>query len=128
VSARAVPHAITLIAVALAFSSAPAVAAAAELTAVTTPGSGDLTICRDWLIYNSCDIYHHVVLPARIAVGDQIPLVFGNSDKQYDFRVIGIHRHGKACTILSPRSGAHDRGEHIAIDSCKLTPASAAAR
>lgn len=106
----------------------PAAAAAAGLTAVTTPGRGDLTMCRDWFIYDSCDTYHHVALPSRIAVGDQIPLVFGNSDKQYDFRVSGIHRHGDACMILSPHTGAHDSGEHIAIDRCKPAPASTAAR
>jgi hypothetical protein len=128
VNARAITYAIALIAAAPAFSPMPAVAAAAGLTAVTTPGKGDLTMCRNWLVYNSCDTYHHVAVPVHIAVGDEIPLVFGNNDKEYDFRVTGIHRQGDACTILSPHSGAHDRGEHIAVDPCKPASNSTAAR
>jgi len=115
-------------AVAAVLAPLAAAAAAGPVTAVTTPGSGDLTMCRDWFVYNACDTYHHVALPGHIAVGDQIPLVFGTSDKQYDFHVIGIHRQGNACTILSPESGKQGRGEHLAVEPCQLVPKSTAER
>jgi hypothetical protein len=87
-----------------------------------------LTICRDWLVYRSCDTYHHVALPRRIAVGDQIKLIFGSSDKEYDFRVVGIDRRGDSCTIRSPHSGAHDSGERIVVEACEPVAKPAATR
>jgi hypothetical protein len=86
--------------------------------AVTTPGSGGLTICRDWLVYASCGTYHHVTLPRRIVVGDVITLTFGSSDKEYDFHVVGIERHGRTCTIKSRHTGAHNSGEKIVVEGC----------
>jgi hypothetical protein len=100
-------------------------AAGAQVAAITAPGSGTLTICRDWLVYKACDTYHHVALPAHIAVGDQIKLIFGSSDKEYIFRVVGIHRRGGLCTIRSPHTGPHDSGERLVVRHCK--PAATAA-
>jgi hypothetical protein len=87
--------------------------------AVTTPGSGDLTMCRDWFVYNACDTYHHVALPDQIAIGDQLSLVFGSSDKEYDFRVVGINRRGDHCTIKSPHTRANDSGERLVVVPCQ---------
>jgi hypothetical protein len=102
-------------------------AAAAQIAAVTTPGRGNLTMCRDWFLYNACDTYHHVALPKRVAVGDQIKLVFGHSDKEYDFRVVGIDRTGTNCTIRSPHTGPQDSGEKIVVKHCAPVVSPAAA-
>ncbi|HTV89371.1 MAG TPA: hypothetical protein VME41_10180 [Stellaceae bacterium] len=95
---------------------------------VTTAGSGELTICRDWLVYDTCDTYHHVALPKRVAVGDHIKLVFGRSDKEYDFYVTGIDRRGHRCAIMSPHTGANDSGEKIIVEQCAAAATPAAAR
>src|SRR5690348_1185765 len=66
--------------------------------AVTTSGSGVLTICRDWLVYNSCTTYN-VAVPKRVGVGDSILLTYGSNPKDYNFRVLRIRRDGEGCTI-----------------------------
>ncbi len=104
---------------------AAAVANTAE--AITTPGSGTLTMCLDWFLYNSCNTYHHVALPERIAVGDKITVTFGSNPKDYDFHVVAIHHHGERCTILSDHSGAGDKGERIEVARCHPAAKPAAA-
>ena len=64
--------------------AAPSVAAE-TVEAVTTAGSGRLTICRNWLVYNSCTTYRKVAVPDRVAVGDRISLTFGSNPKDYTF-------------------------------------------
>jgi hypothetical protein len=107
---------------------ASAAVAAKPVTAVTTPGSGNLTICRDWLVYNTCDTYHHVALPRRVAAGDKFQVTFGSNPKMVEFHVIGIRRHGKSCTLLSPHTGAHESGEKIVVGACGRAPKPAVAR
>ena len=107
--------------------SAP-IAAAAAAEAVTTPGSGTLTKCRGWLVYTSCTTYGKIALPARIAVGDRIDLVYGSNPKDYRFHVVGIRRHGDRCTILSDHSGAGVDGEKIEVAPCRSVAEPAAAR
>lgn len=106
----------------LLLSAAAAVTAAARVAAVTTVGSGTLTICRDWLVYDSCTPYHHVGLPKRIALGDRLKVVFGSNPKEYVFHVIAIHRHGGACTLLNRHTGAHESGEKIVVAPCQPAP------
>lgn len=69
--------------------------------AVEPAGPGVLTKCRNWLIASSCKTYHHITLPARIAVGDTITISFGSSPKDYTFSVARITLKGKHCTIFS---------------------------
>ena len=102
--------------------------AADTIEAVTTPRSGTLTVCRDWLVYDSCSTYHHVGLPDRIAVGDKVELTYGSNPKDYIFHVTGIRRHGDACTLLSDRSGPDGAGEKIEIAACQPATNPAAAR
>src|SRR5438445_12202652 len=52
-------------------------AATATPDAVTTPGSGTLTMCRDWLVYKSCSTYHRIAVPQHLAIGDQLELDYG---------------------------------------------------
>jgi hypothetical protein len=114
-----------VIAAAALVAAVTAPAAGAQVAAITTPGSGNLTMCRDWLLYKACDTYHHVALPARIAIGDQIKLIFGSSDKEYIFRIIGISRRDDRCTIRSPHTGPKGNGERLVVKHCRLaaTPA-----
>jgi hypothetical protein len=93
-------------------------AAADPVDAVTTTGSGSLTVCRSWMVYNSCDA-HKVSLPSRVSVGDSIKLTFGSNAKTYTFHVVQIRRQGSACTILSDLSGGREDGERLEIASCQ---------
>jgi hypothetical protein len=113
------PHRLAAALAAIALSAGSAAGAA---DAVTTPGVGVLTKCRDWLVYESCNTYHHVALPKRIATGDQIRLIFGSNMKKYTFPVVQIRQHGESCTLLNEHSSADERGEKIVVDPCQPTP------
>jgi hypothetical protein len=97
---------------------AGAAAAAGGVAAITTPGFGTLTKCRDWLVYESCNAYHHVALPQRIAVGDRIDLIFGSNPKEFTFRVVAIRLHRDGCTILSKASAGGGKGDKIDVNPC----------
>jgi hypothetical protein len=94
--------------------AAPGVADAAD--AVTTPGSGSLTICRSWLVYDSCTTYQKVALPERIAVGDKLSLTYGSNPKDYTFSVYSIRHQDASCTILSDTAGG---GEKLEVAQCQ---------
>jgi hypothetical protein len=102
--------------------------AAETIEAVTTSGSGTLTMCRDWLVHTSCEAYHNVELPPRIAVGDKVAVTFGSNPKDYNFHVSAIRRRGDGCTILSEQSGADESGEKIEVSPCEPTAQPAAGR
>ena len=93
-------------------------AAADPVDAVTTTGSGSLTLCRSWMVYNSCDA-HKVTLPSRVTVGDNIKFTYGSNAKTYTFHVVQIRREGGACTVLSDVSGGREDGERLDIASCQ---------
>jgi hypothetical protein len=94
-------------------------AATAALDAVTTPGSGTLTMCRDWLVYKSCATYHRIAVPEHVAIGDQLELDYGSNQKHYIFHVVRIRHNGASCTILSDASGDGEDGEKIEISECR---------
>jgi hypothetical protein len=100
----------------LAAVAGPAIADPVD--AVTTAGSGSLTVCRSWVVYNSCDA-HKVTLPDQVSVGDEIKLTYGSNRKSYTFHVVQIRREGTACTILSDASGGREDGERLDIASCQ---------
>jgi hypothetical protein len=103
--------------------AAPSVTEAADtVEAVTTQGSGTLTICRNWLVYSSCTTYGKVALPERVAVGDRISLTFGSNPKDYTFPVRSIRHQGTSCTILSEGGGATVGGEKIEVAQCRKSP------
>jgi hypothetical protein len=93
-------------------------AAAAEVEAVTPGGPGVLTKCRDWLVTRSCNTYHHIPLPPRIAVGDRISLSFGSSRKEYAFPVARIVLEDRHCAIFSEAFGDRHQVDAINIDPC----------
>ena len=106
----------------LIIGAAPAVTAADSVEAVTTQGSGALTICRSWLVYNSCTTYSKVALPERVVVGDKLSLSYGSNPKDYTFPVLSIRHQGANCTILSDSSGAAANGEKIEVAQCQTSP------
>ena len=98
--------------------AASSAAMAADLAeAVAIQGSGKLTICRSWLVSESCTT-HTVALPARVSVGDSIKLTYGSNPKTYIFHVADIHRRDKGCVILSENSGPKEAGERIEVSQC----------
>jgi hypothetical protein len=98
---------------------APAAARDADaVNAVEPGGPGVLTKCRNWLVASSCNTYHHIALPPRIAVGDTIPLTFGSSPKEYAFPVARIALKGRHCAIFSETDGNRHRIDKINVAPC----------
>ncbi len=112
------PLMIVLAASAAALSLAGPARAGDRVDAVTTSGSGTLTMCRNWLVYDSCATYHRIAVPRRIAIGDRLRLTFGSNPKDYVFHVARLVLQGAACTILSDddRGGT---GEKIEAAGCR---------
>src|SRR5947209_8133060 len=96
--------------------------AADPVDAVTTPGSGALTICRNWLVYESCTTYHRVRLPEQIAIGDRFTVTFGSNPKDYSFAVARILQQGETCTVFSKISRPDGPGEKIEVAQCRAAP------
>jgi hypothetical protein len=108
---------------ALLLLAAPALAEDAP-SAIGTPGSGELTMCRSWLLFSTCRDYSNVALPDRISLGDRLPLNFGSNPKAYEFPVARIVRQGKSCVVLDEPTGGPNDGNRIKIASCGEAPES----
>ncbi len=89
-----------------------------SVEAVEPGGPGVLTKCRDWLVASSCNRYHHIALPPRIAVGDTITVTFGSSPKEYAFPVARIAQQGRHCVIFSDTEGDRHHVDKINIAPC----------
>lgn len=96
---------------------AGAARAAGDVAAISTPGQGNLTMCPMSWGYRGCNLYHHITLPERIAVGDKVGLRFGSNTKHYDFPVARIVRDGDSCTVYSQLTET-ENVEKIEIASC----------
>ena len=97
---------------------AGAARAADGVKAIETDGVGTLTMCRDWVVYDSCNVYNHVAVPKRIAVGDTVPLSFGSDNKQYAFPVARVIKNGIVCTVLSQADGDPEKMDKFEVPSC----------
>jgi hypothetical protein len=97
-------------------------AAAADVTAITTTGSGNLTMCPESWMYRSCNLYHHVKLPPHIEVGGNVVLHYGSNPKRYVFPVARIVQDGHGCTVFS-QTAETDNVENIAVAPCRIAPA-----
>ena len=93
-------------------------AAAGEVEVVAPDGPGVLTICRSWLIATSCNTYHHIRLPSRIAVGDTITIHFGSSPKEYRFAVARIVVRGDDCAIFNQADDNPQPTDNIYVAQC----------
>jgi hypothetical protein len=109
---------IALLSVAVAVLGATAVAEADNVAAVEPGASGVLTKCRDWLMSSSCKSYHHIALPARIHVGDEITLSFGSSPKEFVFPVARIALKGRHCAIFSKAEGDRHKIDKLNVAPC----------
>ena len=89
-----------------------------SVEAVDPAGQGVLTKCRDWLVATSCNRYHHIALPPRIAVGDTITVTFGSSPKDYAFPVARIAQKGRHCVIFSDTDGDRRHEDKINVAPC----------
>jgi hypothetical protein len=101
----------------VAFLAAITPAVADEVTAISTGGDGELTMCP----YFSCYLYHHIKLPRRIAIGDKVRVRFGSNPKHYAFPVARIVRDGGSCTIFSQLDKT-EKVEKIEPASCQVVP------
>ena len=96
-------------------------AAADSIEAARTPGTGAFTMCRSWVVYNSCTTYHKVAVPGQVAVGDKIKLIYGTNPKDYIFKVVQIRHQDGSCTILSDMSRGKDDGEKLEVPQCEAS-------
>jgi hypothetical protein len=87
------------------------------VNAVWSSGRGVLTKRIEWLVASSHRTYHHIRLPARIAVGDTIMLSFGSSPKTYGFLVARITLNGNRCQIFS-KAEIHHHRDKISVTPC----------
>lgn len=117
---RAVTVAVALLPITVAGS----LAAAKGVTAVETPGSGTLTMCRSRLVYSDCNSYHHIAIPQRIAIGDTFSVAFGSNPKEVGFPVLRIVHSGDTCTIFNAKDGDADKTDKIEVASCKAVAGS----
>jgi hypothetical protein len=97
---------------------APAAREPDSVEAVAPGGPGELTKCRDWLVASSCNTYHHISLPPRVAVGDTIPIAFGSHPKGFQFFVARIALKGNHCAIFSEAHGDRQRMDKINVAPC----------
>lgn len=103
----------------IAGTSAPSAARAPDSVAVVEPGGpGVLTKCRSWLVTTSCNTYHHISLPPRIAVGDMISVSFGSHPKEFQFFVARIALKGRHCAIFSEPHGNRHKMDKIDVAPC----------
>jgi hypothetical protein len=93
-------------------------------TSVKTGGSGELTLCRSWLLFRTCQSYNHVALPDRLSVGDTIALVFGSNTKEMTFPVAQIARDAGHCTVFGDTDlhAASDQVDKIDFSPCSEVP------
>ena len=113
-----------LAAILLLSGAAPAALAqvAVATDAIETPGAGTLTMCRNWLLSQSCSTYHRIALPELVAIGDQFKVRYGSNPKIYMFHVAQIVHHDGSCTILSDAPGSSEQGERLEIAPCRPAP------
>jgi len=98
--------------------------AAAEelLQAVATPGRARLQVCRNWVMYNSCNEYGRVSIPDRVAVGDELWLEFGSNPKSMSFPVARIRFVDGVCTLyMRPEKPESDDSklDKLTVDPCR---------
>lgn len=89
-----------------------------SVEAVAPGGPGVLTKCRNWLVTTSCNTYHHITLPPRIAVGDRISISFGSHPKEFQFFVARIALKGRHCAIFSEARGNRHKMDKINVTPC----------
>ncbi len=94
-----------------------AAAHAYSVDAVRPRAQGVLTKQIDWLLANSHRTYHHIRLPARVAVGDTITFSFGSNPKTYRFSVARLTLQGNRCEIFS-KSEIHHHRDKISVAPC----------
>jgi hypothetical protein len=101
--------------------AAAGAAAAADVTAIITPGTANLTMCPESWMYRSCNLYHHIAVPPHIEVGGKVTLHYGSNPKRYVFPVVRIVQDGDNCTVFS-QTDQTDNVESIAIAPCRVSP------
>jgi hypothetical protein len=95
-------------------------ARAEPITAVTLSGKGVLTVCRHWIVFETCKPYDKIDLPRQVAVGDRITLsAFGSNPKDTVFHVVEIRQKGEGCVLLSPASRGREDGERVEVPRCE---------
>jgi hypothetical protein len=109
---------VNLVVVLLLMLAAGPATAGEAVDAVETGGSGELTMCRSWLVFSDCNSYHHIAIPERIETGSKIKLVYGSNNKVYYFPVMRIAAGGGSCTIYGEPGTATDKVDKIAVMPC----------
>jgi hypothetical protein len=94
--------------------------------AIETPGRAKLQLCRNWLMFNSCNEYGRVDVPTQIKVGDQLFLEFGSNTKSMTFTVALIRLVAGVCTLYSEPPGPDT--DETQIDKLTVAPCTSPGR
>ena len=96
-------------------------AASAETPrAIETPGRAQLQICRNWVMFRSCNDYSRVDIPNRVAIGETLYLAFGSNNKSMSFPVAAIRLADGVCTLFT-ETPEPDTDENE-VDKLTVTP------
>jgi hypothetical protein len=90
--------------------------------AIETPGKAKFQICRDWMMFVTCNDYSRVEIPPKVAVGDRLFLAFGSNYKTMAFPVAAIRLVDGVCTLYTepPTSGTNETAiDKLTVESCK---------
>ena len=92
---------------------------------IETPGKAKFQICRDWMMFVTCNEYSRVEIPPKISVGDRLFLSFGSNYKTMAFPVAAIRADEDTCTLYTqpPTPGTNETAiDKLTVDACKPAP------
>ncbi len=93
---------------------------------IETPGKAKFQICRDWMMFVTCNEYSRVEIPPKISVGDRLFLAFGSNYKTMAFPVAAIRVADEGvCTLYTepPTPGTNETAiDKLTVEDCKPTP------
>jgi hypothetical protein len=92
--------------------------------AVETAGRAQLQVCRNWVMFRTCNDYSRVDIPARVAVGDTLYLAFGSNNKSMSFAIAAIRLTDGTCTLYTER--LEPGADESEVDKLTVSPCKAA--
>ena len=90
--------------------------------AVETGGKAKFQICRDWMMFVTCNEYARVEVPPQVKVGDRLFLAFGSNYKTMAFPVAAIRLAEGVCTFYTvpPTPGTNETAvDKLTVEPCR---------
>jgi hypothetical protein len=93
---------------------------------IQTPGKARFQICRDWMMFVTCNEYTRVEIPPKVTVGDRLFLAFGSNYKTMAFPVAAIRLADEGvCTLYTepPTPGTNETAiDKLTVEPCQAVP------